>query len=273
MVERITVAIVGLALLAGCQSTPSEDDLPANIRADRAYEAGDYGKAAQLYTQFLAENPSDFMSLYRRGVCFDKLGDTSAAIASLSAALDLRPDSRDALMARAHAYYGAGNRQLAMADLETAMSTEGWAEAQPHEQVLAYALMSQIAVMDGEMDVALKALDTGIELAEEYEDHVSTNHYRKLLYNRAMVGFALGFYGPAAEDFDHYMVLSSDEGYSPSESDYYNACFLCYMAEDFETARSYLANLSDAQLEVLAQKTKDPTFFVAGADVPHGNNE
>ncbi|MBI4615759.1 MAG: tetratricopeptide repeat protein [Planctomycetes bacterium] len=266
--SRIGAVLACLVLVAGCQSSPPGGDLPANIRGDQAYEQGDYESAAELYTFWLADHPGDFMSLYRRGICWDKLGDPSAALTSLTAALESRPDNRDALMARAHVYYELNNPKLAMTDLERAIGLDGFEEVEPHVKVMAYALLAQIAFQGGEHDVALKALDKGVYLAEEFEGHVSPHHLRRLLYNRAMTEFELGYYGPARDDFERYLVLTQDEGADVSESDWYNACFLNYMAEDFEKARTYFANLTDAQMEVLAEKTKDPTFFVAAVDVP-----
>lgn len=66
---------------------------------------------------YIAQDPSDYLSYYKRATAYLSLGRTSSAIDDFSTILDLRPGFDKALLQRAKLYANDGDFSLAKNDL------------------------------------------------------------------------------------------------------------------------------------------------------------
>jgi tetratricopeptide (TPR) repeat protein len=123
--SRDTVLLGTLLLLAGC-GTAASDPYAA---AERAYEAGNYERAIELYTEAIpgSSKPELFTN---RGNCYWELGNVDAALEDYQGAidriLDLTGDQKHPTLAdphfnRGYAYESTGRYREAIADYEQAL--------------------------------------------------------------------------------------------------------------------------------------------------------
>jgi DnaJ family protein C protein 3 len=66
---------------------------------------------------YIAQDPSDYLSYYKRATAFLSLGRTNSAIDDFTTLLELRPGFDRALLQRAKLYAGDGDFTLAKQDL------------------------------------------------------------------------------------------------------------------------------------------------------------
>ncbi|GAA5811329.1 hypothetical protein MFLAVUS_004762 [Mucor flavus] len=78
---------------------------------------GKYNDAIISYDAAIAQDPSDYLSYYKRATAYLSLGRTSSAIDDFSTILDLRPGFDKALLQRAKLYANDGDFSLAKNDL------------------------------------------------------------------------------------------------------------------------------------------------------------
>jgi tetratricopeptide (TPR) repeat protein len=121
----IATAVTAMCLLTGCMKT-----LRLHRDAERAYSAGDYEKAAQLYTEIIKGNPPDAGVYLRRADCFSHLGKLDAALGDYTTALaklrELKEDDprkvADVYFDRGLAHDRTGRAAKAIADYELVLA-------------------------------------------------------------------------------------------------------------------------------------------------------
>jgi glycosyltransferase involved in cell wall biosynthesis len=79
--------------------------------ADGARDAGAWGKAAALYSEFLETNPSDFDIIVQLGNCFKEAGELDKSIIAYQKAIMLNPSDSDVHLQRGHALKLADRKQ------------------------------------------------------------------------------------------------------------------------------------------------------------------
>lgn len=71
-----------------------------------------------MLTNTIEQDPSNYLTYYKRATAYLSLGRTNAAVEDFSKILDLKPDFEKALMQRARIYAKEGDFELAQKDLE-----------------------------------------------------------------------------------------------------------------------------------------------------------
>lgn len=71
-----------------------------------------------MLTDTIEQDPSNYLTYYKRATAYLSLGRTNAAVEDFSKILDLKPDFEKALMQRARIYAKEGDFELAKKDLE-----------------------------------------------------------------------------------------------------------------------------------------------------------
>ena len=109
--KKIAVMLAcALIVMTGCNTTkpvtttvqPKETQAERNIRLLEAVyastEAGDYGKAQEIMSQLIDENPKEYKFMVLRGALYISMHDFPSAIASAEAVLASDPENTDALL-------------------------------------------------------------------------------------------------------------------------------------------------------------------------------
>ena len=163
MMRIPTLVALAVLFLVGCSSNrPAAPIPPEGVLGDLAYKAADYQAATHHYARHLIGHPGDLHRRTCRGIALEKLGRHEEALAEFDRVLELDPDSRKARLERSHLFFSIGDLVQAEEDLGQVLASPGFSDAGPHEQLLAYALLSQIAIRTQDSDAALVAVDRWI---------------------------------------------------------------------------------------------------------------
>jgi protein O-GlcNAc transferase len=150
--------------------------------------------AVELYRQITDASPNQFVALNNRGVALEQLGRLDEALASIDAALAIKPDY-------AEAFYNRGIVLLRMKRFDEALASYDQALAiRPH---YAEALSNRgIAMMElHRLDAALASFDAALAIKADYAE---------ALYNRGIVLMKLERPGDALKSFDSAMAIKPD---------------------------------------------------------------
>lgn len=90
-----TIIPLLLALLLPAVALPATDALPAETEAARAYQEGDYARAAALYNDVLATGVESVTLYYNLGNCYYKQNEIARAILNYERALLIDPRDSD----------------------------------------------------------------------------------------------------------------------------------------------------------------------------------
>ncbi|QSP94961.1 tetratricopeptide repeat protein [Marinobacter salinisoli] len=125
--RSVAVAVMSAQLLlAGCASTGKtvgnlsepEDTEQLRLRADTAYETGNYNLALKHYIKVLAQAPESAEVLYRVGFIQEQKESFREAEQAYSDALELQPEYTPARMGKALLRLRKGQVHRAFSDLE-----------------------------------------------------------------------------------------------------------------------------------------------------------
>lgn len=97
------------------QSRNSHGTTDGFARAAEAYDRGEFAAAGSLLRQWLTAHPNDVGAQYLLGVTEFRLGRAESALAPLARAISLKPDFRQAEIARGEACLALGSDALALA--------------------------------------------------------------------------------------------------------------------------------------------------------------
>ena len=125
LVVAACAALVLLAAPAAAQERPEPVDVSALL--DRLADPGEQGWRRierQILREWARSGSATVDFLFQRGQGALQAGDTDAAIAHFSAAIDHAPDFTEAWNARATAFYMANRLGPSMADIEVVLSRE-----------------------------------------------------------------------------------------------------------------------------------------------------
>lgn len=86
--------------------------------ASHYYVEGEYGKAVEIYSSILVQDPDNQLVLFNSALAFNKAGNNEKAIATLSYLIDLVGDHDDAHYQRAMFYYQAANYVESIKDFD-----------------------------------------------------------------------------------------------------------------------------------------------------------
>jgi tetratricopeptide (TPR) repeat protein len=88
------------------------------------YEADEFAKAIDVYTQALTIRPLDDVALWQRSLAYDGMENYERAIADLDKAISINPEDADYYQYRANSYAALGQVDKALADYDMSLSLE-----------------------------------------------------------------------------------------------------------------------------------------------------
>jgi tetratricopeptide (TPR) repeat protein len=151
-----------------------------------------YGAALADYNQGLEFFPDDYKTLVERGYLYARFyGDPDTGMVDLNRAIELDPDNADAYMARASAYYFAGQMQNAIDDWKQGLKLDPTDDNGYFNLAAVYGHL-------GFYDESLDAYNRAIEVGDDYD-------FSALLF-RAQIYVALGDDFKAEYDLSTYLT-------------------------------------------------------------------
>ncbi|EIE84321.1 hypothetical protein RO3G_09031 [Rhizopus delemar RA 99-880] len=117
--KRLLFAFV-LPFFINHQVTAFEKDAKFYLEEGNQYlSSGKFNDAILSYDTAIQQDPSDYLSYYKRATAYLSLGKTNSAIDDFSKILSLKPGFHQALLQRAKLYVADGEYSLAKQDLES----------------------------------------------------------------------------------------------------------------------------------------------------------
>ncbi|MFP4224947.1 MAG: tetratricopeptide repeat protein [Phycisphaeraceae bacterium] len=157
LLPTLALLLALLPAIQGCQSS-----LSLRNQGDRAYAAGEYAQAAELYDASLQRDPTDATALYRLGLAQLEAGRPGEAQVNLERAWGLRPGSKitpNILDALAEAIYQQDHPERLDRFLQQ--------QAKRYGTTRAYLRQAKYLTLAGDIDLAQVALQKAIRFADE----------------------------------------------------------------------------------------------------------
>ncbi|WP_372365283.1 hypothetical protein [Candidatus Uabimicrobium sp. HlEnr_7] len=143
------------------------------------------------------------------------------------------------------------------------MSDTGFSQLPIHKKLLAYSLNGQLQMREFNHDSALASFDKALK---EFNNsgNVSANSIsvvRLIVYYRSRVHNKLANYAESAADMQAYVTLSEQAKQPITSEEYSRLAIAYYLAEDHESCKAVLPNISQEDREQLAEQLEDEMFL------------
>ena len=250
---RPRIAVCLVCALAGCATQ-------ARKAADDALFGRRFREATDGYTAVLEEADDDYASVLGRGLAFEHLGQTKAAMEDYTRALELRPQAVWPRIYRAGLALKLDEADAAQEDIGVVMGG-AFGSLTAHEQVLILGVSGQVQRAKGRPEEALQDFERAIEIAKRNPPLLALPHYADVLYSVAHTNYELGRLEEALQGLTDYMALKKKLSLPITSDDYYNMAVLTYLVGKFDESREYFMKVSSQQREKALSKLDDEGFL------------
>lgn len=127
VVMKLKVLLLSfLLVMLGSVSLKAQQDQTVRYlnKAVELIDQLDYETAAVMCTYAIKSDSSFSDSFYLRGLCFNKIGNQSAALRDLDYAIRLNPKISEAFLLRSKVHQSLGNLKLSVSDLNKAKNLD-----------------------------------------------------------------------------------------------------------------------------------------------------
>ncbi|MFZ9880330.1 MAG: tetratricopeptide repeat protein [Phycisphaerales bacterium] len=156
MKRILFAASVVSVLLAAC--TTGRPMVAAKREADKAFDRGDFAKAAPAYLEILEKAPGDWEVEYRYGVSLAELGNLREARTHVETAQAANPSSEEVAAGLARVYFKMGDKQKLVQLLQDRGNLQ--------RSVPSFMLLADYALEMNDPDTAQTAVNGAILLVE-----------------------------------------------------------------------------------------------------------
>jgi len=144
-------------------------DLPVSsllASADALLQSGDKQSALDHFAAAIKKDPTNYLTLFKRGATYLSLGRSTAASADFDAVLSIRPDFEAALLQRARLKSKVGDWTAATADYQKAGTTKYAIEIKEIEKAKTAAAEAFTAEEMKDWDACVEKTSTAIKVAQ-----------------------------------------------------------------------------------------------------------
>lgn len=92
--------------------------------ANARHEAGEHETAIRLFSLSLDQDPSDAITYFLRGICFEELDDYENALKDYSSSIHLDPSSSSYRISRANLYWIMSEFEIALSDYDSSIQID-----------------------------------------------------------------------------------------------------------------------------------------------------
>lgn len=274
--KHLAIAAILAFILTGClgKNDAITSDATPTKRMSRvneyelgkiSYSKGDYARAVQYQTQWLVKYPDDASAYTERGLAYNKLNKSDAALSDFTKACELAPEALSPRIYKCAELAGLGKREQAKEMLSDIMADARFSGISPYEKFLAYSLDGQFKMKAGEHEEALPSLNNALRVfsgnshvfAERNSHHINRLAY----YNRSVVHNQLGNYPQAAEDMEAYVTTTQKAKQRIGSKDYARLAIAYYLAEDYAKCKAVSKYISPEDRRMLAETLDDEMFL------------
>ena len=117
---NLIIGFIFICLL-GCSNSNSQT-------ADKYFEAGEYLKAVDEYSDVIAEDPNNFQAYLNRGKSYHELQRYNLALVDYSVVIEMAPRNKEAYIFRGYIYESQSNYYKALTDYNIAISLDSKAD-------------------------------------------------------------------------------------------------------------------------------------------------
>src|SRR5699024_8459024 len=96
------LGLLFLCIVVGCGNSGDSE-------GDTYFARGEYEKAVQAYSEYIAITPSHVKSIYNRGRAYEELGQLDDARADYERVLKIDPKNQNAYLSVGQLYYNEGD--------------------------------------------------------------------------------------------------------------------------------------------------------------------
>ena len=189
-------ALVGLCLLAGCQTGDMASQLALRQKLTQADQKNNIASLSEV----IKTSPNDANALNLRGAAYGQAGDHEKALADFNAAIAISPQYYQAYANRALIYARANRLDQALADYNQALGIDP-------KYAVALIGRGNVHRMRNSHPMAVADYTQALEIQA---DPIA-------FFNRGLSRQAMGEHGPAVDDFDNAL------GYRPDSPEVYHA--------------------------------------------------
>src|SRR5690606_3233619 len=196
-----------LSFLVGCGNSGDSE-------GDTYFASGEYEKAIQAYSDYIAIPPSHVKSIYNRGRAYEELGQLDNAMADYERVLKIDPKNQNAYLSVGQLYYNEGDFDNALFYFDNAIK-EGRSNAQ------AFVLRGRANHKLGNTDEAMEDYSAAISVDSQNGEAYLYRGALRVAHKKINSGWqalkkALALKVPAAAD--------AVEKYCPSSLTWLHSC-------------------------------------------------
>lgn len=207
------------------------------------YEADEFAKAIDVYTQALAIRPLDAHALWQRSIVYYEMENYEGAIADLDKAISINPEDAAYYFYRANSYTALGQVDKAIADYDMSLSLE--------RDAYTYELRASANEMAGRVDDAIADYTSALELDP------SPSTYS----NRAQIYLRLGEYSKVIDDCDAALAINAE----------YSSCYIDIAFAQMALGNNDAAGAALKKLFAFDPENTDGLGVLARLDFLEGN--
>lgn len=230
-----------------------------------SYSKRDYSRAVQYQTQWLIKYPDDFSAYTERGLAYNKLNKSDAALSDFNKASELAPQALSPRIYKCAELAKLGDRDEAMLILDDVMGDSKFSRISPYEKFLAYSLDGQFKMKDGRHEDALPSLNKAIKTfnsnAHVFAEKNSRYIDRLVVYNRSVVYNKMSRYSEAADDMEEFITTTQKAKQRIGSKDYARLAIAYYLAEEYAKCRAVSKYVSSEDRRKLAETFDDDMFL------------
>ncbi len=177
----------------------SPDKFPQQLQQARSFsDEGQPGKAAQIYTSILNQQPDHYEANYSLGMLCHEGGRTDLAIPLIKKSVEIRPEVFAGLINLGMMLRDEGHLEDSRLSLQRAIELEP-------DSAISHITLGLLLIDLGELDLALEAMETGLRLEPDNpqtharmgmlqqvrgENEAAARHYRKVIEKMPLDGTA-----------------------------------------------------------------------------------